>query len=101
VKIMNISVQQLLAKMEEQLKEAKASESDGSIRERVYVIKSLCELIVEEKEQPEKSNVHQMMPQPAPIQQVSFHPSPQPIQQPMQVQKLNTEEGNGDSLFDF
>jgi len=98
---MNISVQQLLAKMEEQLKEAKASESNTSIRERVHAIKSLCELILEQQEDPGKGNVYQTISQPAPIQQVSFSPPLQPIQKPIQIKKLDTEEGNGDSLFDF
>ncbi|GKU83719.1 YwdI family protein [Niallia sp. NCCP-28] len=95
---MNISVQQLLMKMEDQVKEAKASESDSRIRERVHAIKSLCELILEQKDQSEHSVAYQqMVPQAAPIQHVSFSSAPQPIQ----TQKLNTEEGNGDSLFDF
>ncbi|WP_445488947.1 YwdI family protein [Niallia sp. 03133] len=93
---MNISVQKLLAKMEDQLIEAKASDSDSRIRERVHAIKSLCELILDQEEKREGLS-HQVMQPTANIPQVSFSPTTQT----MQTQKLNTEEGNGDSLFDF
>ncbi|MGP7816991.1 YwdI family protein [Niallia sp. 01092] len=96
---MNISIQKLLAKMEDQLKEAKASESESRIRERVHAIKSLCELILEQEEKG-ASLSYQVVQQPAITPQPSFSPAPQPIQQ-TQTQKLNTDEGNGDSLFDF
>ncbi|MED3964231.1 YwdI family protein [Niallia taxi] len=102
---MNISVQKLLAKIEDQLKEAKASGSEATIRERVYAIKSLCELVLEQ-EGGKSSNVTYSQP----VQQpVLIQPSPVPMQQmqpvqqmqQMQTPKLNTDEGNGDSLFDF
>ncbi len=95
---MNISVQKLLAKIEDQLKEAKTSGSETTIRERVYAIKSLCELVLEqESTEPYSQPVYQpAVTQPAPVPVV-------PVQtpQPMQTPKLDTDEGNGDSLFDF
>ncbi len=45
---MNISVEKLLHKIEEELKEAKGTNSDAKIRERVHAIKTMCELILEE-----------------------------------------------------
>lgn len=95
---MSISVHQLLDKMEDQLKEAKNSSSESRIRERVYAIKSLCELLLEQEENGTSTN-----------RTVAFNPSPMlpqgqglnpPIQQ-VQTQKLKLDEGNGDSLFDF
>lgn len=99
---MNISIQQLLAKMEEQLKDARESQSDVKVRERVYAIKSLCELILDQ----DKSTVDSMNFKSTPLQ--SSYPMTQPLAnrvvQPIQTsqpQKINIEEGNGDSLFDF
>jgi hypothetical protein len=91
---MNISVQKLLAKMEEELQLAKATVKEENLREKVYSIKTLCELILDEKQIKRES--------PAPLQV-----TPQGfIQQPMipvgQPKKLVVdEEANGDSLFDF
>ncbi|WP_437829886.1 YwdI family protein [Niallia taxi] len=98
---MNISVQKLLAKIEDQLKEAKASGSEATIRERVYAIKSLCELVLEQ-EGGNSSNVTYSQPvliQPSPVTMQQMQPVQQ--MQQMQTPKLNTDEGNGDSLFDF
>lgn len=96
---MNISVQQLLAKIEDQLREAKTSDSDARIRERVYAIKSLCELVLEQ-EGIENAAYQQ------PVQQPSFQPMQAPITIPKQsiqtqTNKIKMDEGNGDSLFDF
>lgn len=91
----NISIQQLLAKIEDQLTEAKTSNSDARIRERVYAIKSLCELVLEQERTEGVT-----------YQQPSFQAVQAPIsipKQPIQTQtnKIKMDEGNGDSLFDF
>lgn len=92
---MNISVQKLLAKMEEELQLAKATVKEENLREKVYSIKTLCELILDEKQIKRES--------PAPLQVTTTQGF---IQQPMipvgQPKKLVVdEESNGDSLFDF
>ena len=46
---MNISVDKLLSKIEQELQHAKNSSKSESLRERVYSIKILCELILDEK----------------------------------------------------
>ena len=46
---MNISVQKLLTKIEAELKLAKTSTKEESLREKVYSIKILCELMLDEK----------------------------------------------------
>lgn len=95
---MNISVEKLLAKIEEELKLAKNSTKQERLREKVYSIKILCELILEEKQAQNQIPVHT-----APV----FQPviTQQAIQQPVslnQPKKLEMDdEANGDSLFDF
>lgn len=96
---MNISVQQLLAKIEDQLIEAKISNTDARIRERVYAIKSLCELVLEEEG---KEGVTYQQP----VRKPSFQPMEAPLTIPKQTiqtqtNKIKMDEGNGDSLFDF
>jgi hypothetical protein len=95
---MNISVEKLLMKIEEELKLAKNTTKQENLREKVYSIKILCELILDEKQ-------IQQEPKPTPVavfQPVVAQPS---FQQPVslnQPKKLEMEnEANGDSLFDF
>jgi hypothetical protein len=94
----NISVEKLLMKIEEELKLAKNTTKQENLREKVYSIKILCELILDEKQ-------IQQEPKPTPVavfQPVVAQPS---FQQPVslnQPKKLEMEnEANGDSLFDF
>lgn len=96
---MNISVDNLLSKMEEELKLAKSSTKKENLREKVYSIKILCELILDDKQgqQEAPTTVPSTVYQPVPIQPT--------FQQPVslnQPKKLEMEdEANGDSLFDF
>lgn len=92
VSILNISVQQLLKKIEEELNEAKGIANEARMRERIHAIKSICELILDEQIMPAASKntltlqpVHQT--QPASIQQ---------------SKRLEMEDdANGESLLDF
>ena len=56
---MNISVQKLLAKMEDELHLAKATVKEENLREKVYSIKTLCELILDEKQLKSESMLQQ------------------------------------------
>ncbi|MBT2692309.1 YwdI family protein [Bacillus sp. ISL-55] len=103
---MNISLQKLLLKMEEELKQAKSAESEAVRRERIHSIKTLCELVLDE---PSGGGITAPVKQAA-QQFVSSQPSiPQqqmPVNQPSpmipQPKKLEMEDSaNGDSLFDF
>lgn len=90
---MNISVEKLLGKMEEELSLAKGAATLASQRERIHSIKTLCELVLEEPSPPPitESAVRREMPalqQAAPV-----------IPQPRKLQM--EEEANGDSLLDF
>ncbi len=90
---MNISVQQLLRKIEEELHEAKGNTNEARIRERIYSIKSLCELILDEQVQPAAQKNTFVSQQPA------HHAQPVSIQQPKRLEM--EDDANGDSLFDF
>lgn len=97
---MAISIQQIMTKIEEELKSAKASSSEEKIRERIYSIKTLCELVLEE--QPSQANHFQE------AKRMPVTPLHSPL--PTSVQSLSTsqpkkmemdDEANGDSLLDF
>jgi hypothetical protein len=93
---MNISVQKLLEKIEEELKLAKSSPKDESLREKIYSIKILCELILDEKQKVQP--VPMQTYQPVVTQQPVFQ-QPQSLNQPKKLEM--EDEANGDSLFDF
>lgn len=102
----NIPVQTLLAKIEEELKLAKSSAKQESLREKVYSIKILCELILDQKPTAKTEvSVNQLAPvipqqafqQPLMNQQAFRQPASLP-----QAKKIEMDdEANGDSLFDF
>lgn len=114
---MNISMEKLVAKMEAELKQARTSQNEESLRERIYSIKILCELILEEKQtgagaQVQKSYSSQpsvkqpFVPQPAAFQHQTvvqqpavFQPQPAIMPQPKKLEM--DDDANGDSLFDF
>jgi hypothetical protein len=105
----NISMQKLLSKMEEELKRAKAAESEAMQRERIHSIKTLCELVLDEPPEnnrgftaPAKQVVQQQYIQPQPSIPQQQMPVNQPSPMIPQPKKLQMEdEANGDSLFDF
>jgi Family of unknown function (DUF5327) len=93
VNILNISVQQLLRKIEEELHEAKGNTNEARIRERIHAIKSLCELILDDQAMPAASK-NMFVPQ-----QTAHQVQPASIQQPKRLEM--EDNANGDSLFDF
>ncbi|WP_462410182.1 YwdI family protein [Neobacillus sp. Marseille-QA0830] len=97
---MNISVQKLLSKIDEELKQARSTQQEESLREKVYSIKILCELILEEKPAGSAKPV-QAAPTFQPAVSYQAYPQQQPaaLNQPKKL-KLG-DEANGDSLFDF
>lgn len=105
---MNISMQKLLSKMEEELKRAKAADSEAMQRERIHSIKTLCELVLDEPPEnnrgfasPAKQAAQQYVP-PQPVIPQQQMPVNQPSPMVPQPKKLQMEdEANGDSLFDF
>ncbi|MEH7415940.1 YwdI family protein [Neobacillus drentensis] len=102
---MNISVEKLLAKIETELRLAKTSAKEEHLREKIYSIKILCELILDEKQSSVKpaavtaqpAITPQVYQQPIMNQQVFQQGSS--LQQPKKLEM--DDEANGDSLFDF
>lgn len=94
---MNISVQKLLGKIEEELRQAKQSETEAKMREKIYAVKTLCELVLEEQPNAETA-IKTIMPSPAPVP-VQTQMLTQTYGQPPKM-KID-EDSNGDSLFDF
>ncbi|WP_413358382.1 YwdI family protein [Robertmurraya sp. 2P01SA] len=91
---LNISMQALLGKIEEELKQAKQSNSESRIREKIYAVKTLCELVLEQEVSGQRP-VSSSITSPPPVQ-------PQVITQYQQPQKMKVDaDSNGDSLFDF
>ena len=100
---MNISLQTLLLKMEEEIKRAKSAESEAVKREKIHSIKTLCELVLDET--PGVAPVTQTAQQFV-SSQSSLPQQQMPVNQPSpmipQPKKLEMEDNsNGDSLFDF
>ncbi len=95
---MDISVQKLLLKMEQELQAAKSSGTNSQVRERVQAIKTLCELVLESHSSETKRELPRVNPtMPATREQIL---TPSPVQ--TQPKKLQIDdESNGDSLFDF
>lgn len=92
---LNISIQQLLGKMEKELREAKDSSTTARMRERVQAIKSLCELILDNSETERSPSVLTNIISPPTAQPIQ----PATIQQPKRMQM--DDNANGDSLLDF
>lgn len=90
---MNISVEQLLGKIEDELKQAKASGSEARMRERIHAVKALCELVLDDR-----TKTVQLVEKPV----VTSLPKEQVIPVQGQPQRLKMDDdANGESLFDF
>lgn len=95
---MDISVQKLLLKMEQELQAAKSSGTNSQVRERVQAIKTLCELVLESQMGEPTHELPRANPM-IPIKEKQIL-TPSPLQ--TQPKKLQIDdESNGDSLFDF
>ncbi len=92
---MNISIQQLLEKMEKELLAAKISPTIPRMRENIHTIKSLCELILDI----ENIESHQLLTNTYSPERKQSIEQPTIAQQPKRMQLDN--EANGDSIFDF
>ena len=100
---MNIPVSKLLSKMEAELIKAKNSSSTKEVREKVAVIQSLCEIILDEKSEvsvqplssPSSSEISQLE-----LQKMMGNMSTV-VKNPTNERTVKEEDANGDSLFDF
>jgi hypothetical protein len=93
MRMMSISVEQLLKKIESELHKAKQAEGTTKLRENVHSIKILCELILEDSGTGTVRSVPERIASQPQIQSIT--PTT------LSVKKLEEEEANGDSLFDF
>ncbi|AJD92426.1 hypothetical protein JMA_31090 [Jeotgalibacillus malaysiensis] len=95
---MNISYEQLLQKIAQEANKAQGA-SPGRQCEHLRSIQTLCELALGQEE----SASAPVRTQPAPIQQPVQPQQIQSYQQPSPLQEkpIETDGGNGDSLFDF
>lgn len=89
--------------MEEELAKAKNSETDKEMREKLVVIQSLCEVILDEKSN--SLNIPSQPPNkmnPAELQKMMGNIPVGAKQQPtISSPSYKEEDANGDSLFDF
>lgn len=85
---MDISSKQMLDKMEELVSKAKQSNSEAKVQGYVIAIQALCEVMVDEKLEENRT------PRPITFTQpiISTIPDAEPVKM---------DEANGDSLFDF
>ncbi|ATH93634.1 hypothetical protein ACH95_12105 [Bacillus glycinifermentans] len=100
---MNIHISSLLQKMEEELKKAKNCHRENELKMHVAVIRSLCDVIVEQERpavqpspyiQPAKSASDQLM-----LEKMMGSAGAEQYQK--QEKQNKEEDGNGDSIFDF
>ncbi|MCM3162446.1 YwdI family protein [Metabacillus litoralis] len=100
---MNIPISKLLSKMEAELMKAKNSSSSKEVREKVAVIQSLCEIILDEKSEvqvqrlssPSSSEINHLE-----LQKMMGNMSTV-VKNPTSEKLVKEEDANGDSLFDF
>ncbi|WP_210364356.1 YwdI family protein [Bacillus sp. REN3] len=104
---MEISLQKLLLKMEEEIRLAKGAETESAKRERIHAIKTLCELVLDEpagqgaEKQGSNQSARMQVPY-SPAQPAYQQVTPQAAPLMPQPKKLKMDdEANGDSIFDF
>ncbi len=94
---MNISYEQLLQKIAQEAQKAQGA-TPGRQREHLRSIQTLCERALGQEESA-PAPVRQQSPvqQPVQPQQIQSYQQPSPLQE----KPIETDGGNGDSLFDF
>jgi len=91
----------ILDKMQQELQHAKNEGSEQKVRERLMAIRTLCDLVLDEF--PAEAKRVEVIPVQQ-TQQVMQQMQPiQPVQTTtiQQTTKLEEDDANGDSLFDF
>jgi hypothetical protein len=89
VNTLTISIATVLAKMEAELRRARAADSPQRVREHVAAVRALCDLVLEEEEKREVPSVS--LPEAATLL----------IQQGKGERVDIGDDANGPSLFDF
>lgn len=96
-----ISLDMIITQLEQQLTTAKNSQTEQQKRESLAAIRALCDVALQSPTQ--KTQVAEVyMEKPKYEQQTQIIQQSAPIiSTPNQVNKLQEEDANGDSLFDF
>lgn len=95
--VMSISIHSLLNKIEQEINYAKKAEQDSVLKNHIYSVKTLCELILAEGQSlstsyeiPKKVEAEHSVSQSKPMMSVG------------KAEPLKTDDGaNGESIFDF
>ncbi|HSJ37444.1 MAG TPA: YwdI family protein [Planococcus sp. (in: firmicutes)] len=90
---MAVGHERVITEIEKHARQARTGNA-AKMRESVAAIRALCDLLLEEEQQPSS-------PSPAPAPRaipLSASPAPQPV---LTEKKLVEEGANGDSLFEF
>ncbi|RLQ93452.1 YwdI family protein [Falsibacillus albus] len=96
---MSISYPALLKKLEQELYSAKESQGSPQMREHIYSMKTLCEVILEEGQEVQYNKKPMSQPMP---NQMQAQQQPSRSVQVDQSEPIKTDDGaNGDSIFDF
>ncbi|MEK4027666.1 MULTISPECIES: YwdI family protein [Bacillaceae] len=92
----NISHLSVLNKIEEEIRQARLAEKSGMMKQHIYTVRTLCEVLLDESD---KTGAAAVLPESLPIRQVASQPAQPALSQ---AEKLQTDDGaNGDSIFDF
>jgi hypothetical protein len=100
---LNIPVRNILLKIGEELEKAKMSQSREAIQSRLLVIRSLCDVVLEErKEETDFTDIQETVPQHSftdlELEKMMGIKKPQ---QKMVSNYLKEDDANGESIFDF
>ncbi|MGE6257808.1 YwdI family protein [Heyndrickxia sporothermodurans] len=88
---MSISIHSLIGKMEKELLLAKQAPDEISMKNHIYSMKTLCEVILGESASPK-----------APLELINKNQPSMEVSQIGKAEPLKTEDGaNGESIFDF
>lgn len=96
-----ISYDMIIAELEKQLLHAKQSQTDQQKREVLTAMKALCDVALQSKG---SAPIQSQFVQPTMMTAAPVSPTMQQsaaVVLPNQVNKLQEEDANGDSLFDF
>jgi hypothetical protein len=96
---MDIHISKLLAKMEKEVRMAMNGSSESEVRERLLAVKTLCDLVLEERSGESQESVKPKLQASKPLEMDALQ-----LQKMIGASSFNKkkeEVDSGDSLFDF
>lgn len=96
---MDIHISKLLAKMEKEVRMAMNGSSESEVRERLLAVKTLCDLVLDERSVESSEPFKQKLQASKPLEVDALQ-----LQKMMGASSFNKkkeDEDSGDSLFDF